>query len=147
MFLPLRDTFVVTFNETHAPSSRKYTAEQVIVMPNWSRTFQTVSSHSSVFVLEKQLINLNFQSSFTSTDPLVAFFNETRAPTSRKHVTDQGIVRPNWSKIFQRFWSHSSDFAFGKTTWKAKLSELLYLLETLWWLLSMKTVHLLPEKI
>ena len=64
MLLALRDTFVVTFNETHAPSSRKYVAEQVIVMPNWPRTFQAVSSHSFVLVSEKQPINLNFQSFF-----------------------------------------------------------------------------------
>ena len=34
MFFPLRDNFVATFIETRAPSSRKYVAEQAIVMPN-----------------------------------------------------------------------------------------------------------------
>ena len=28
-------------------------------------------------------------------DPLVAAFNETREPTSRKYVAEQGIVIPN----------------------------------------------------
>ena len=29
------------------------------------------------------------------TDPLMATFRETRAPTSRKYVAEQGIVMPN----------------------------------------------------
>ena len=54
MFLPLTDPLVATFNETHAPASRKYVAEQGIVMPNLSKTFKTFWLHSSVFSLEKQ---------------------------------------------------------------------------------------------
>ena len=30
-----------TFNETRAPTSRKYVAEEDIVMSNWSKTFPT----------------------------------------------------------------------------------------------------------
>ena len=60
MFLPLRDTLVATFNETRAPTSRKYVAEQGIVMPNWSKRCQTFWLHSSVLALEKQLKNLSF---------------------------------------------------------------------------------------
>ena len=41
MFLPLRDPLVVTFNEMRAPTSRKNVAEQGVVMPNWSKTFET----------------------------------------------------------------------------------------------------------
>ena len=33
-FLSLKKTFVATFNETGAPTSRKYAAEQGIMMPN-----------------------------------------------------------------------------------------------------------------
>ena len=47
-------------------------------------------------------------------DPLVVTFNETRAPTSRKNVAEQGIVMPNWSKTSQTFWSHYSVFALEK---------------------------------
>ena len=92
MFLRLIDPLVATFNETRAPTSRKDEAEQGAVMPNWSKTFQTFWSHSSVFSLEKQPKNLNFQSFLPLKDPLVATFNETRAPTSRKYVAEQGIV-------------------------------------------------------
>ena len=48
-------------------------------------------------------------------DPLVATFSETCVPTSRKYVAEQGMLMPNWSKIFQNFWSHSSLFALEKT--------------------------------
>ena len=53
---------VTTFPEIRAPTSKKYVAEHGIVMPNCSKTFQTVWSHSSVFALEKQPKNINFQS-------------------------------------------------------------------------------------
>ena len=78
------------------PTSKKYVAEQVIVMPNWSKTFQAVRSHSPVFVLEKQHLSLNFERFFTSKDPLVATSDETSAPTSRKYIAEHGILKPNW---------------------------------------------------
>ena len=34
MLLPPRDPLVATFSETRSPTSRKYVAQQVIVMPN-----------------------------------------------------------------------------------------------------------------
>ena len=60
----MKQALVTTFNETGAPTSRKYVAEQDIVMANSSKTFQTFWSHSSVFALEKQPKNLNFQRGF-----------------------------------------------------------------------------------
>ena len=50
------------FNETHAQASRKYVAEQGIVIPNISKIFQTFWSHSSIFAKEKLPKNLNLQS-------------------------------------------------------------------------------------
>ena len=38
-FLSLIDPFVATFNETRTLTSRKFVAEQGIVMLNWSKTF------------------------------------------------------------------------------------------------------------
>ena len=114
MFSPLRDPLVATFNETRVTTSRKYVAEQGIVMPNWSKIFQAFWLHSSVFALEKQPQNLKLHSVFTSKRSLVATFNETRAPTFRKYVTEQGIMMPNWWKTFQTFLSHSSVFALEK---------------------------------
>ena len=50
----------------------------------------------------------------TLIDPSVVTFNETRAPTSREDVAKQGIMMPNWSKVIQTFYSHSSVFALEK---------------------------------
>ena len=76
--------------------------------------FQTFRSHSSVFTLEKQPKNLNFQSIFLPLiDTLVATFNEKRTPTPRKYIAEQDIVS-NWLKIFQTFRSHSSVCAIEK---------------------------------
>ena len=86
---------VATLNEMRAPTSRKYVAEQGLVMPNLSKKFQTFWTHSSVLALEKRPKKLNFQSFLPVRDPLVATFNETRAPTSRKYLAEQCIVMPN----------------------------------------------------
>ena len=64
-----------------APTSRKYVAEQGIVMPNWSKTLENFCLHSFVFPLEKQPKNLNFQSFFLPLiDSLATTFNERCAP-------------------------------------------------------------------
>ena len=52
MFLNLIDPLVATFDETRATTSTKEEAEQGIVIPNWSKTFPTFWSHSSVSTLE-----------------------------------------------------------------------------------------------
>ena len=45
---------MATLNETHAPISRKYVAQQGKVMLNWSKTSQTFWLHSPIFALEKE---------------------------------------------------------------------------------------------
>ena len=66
---------MATFIETRAPTSRKYVAEQGIVMSNSSKTFQSFWLHSSVFALETQPKNLSFQWFFLPLgDPLLATF-------------------------------------------------------------------------
>ena len=95
-------------------------------------TFQTLRSHSSVFALENQSKNLNFQSLFTSnrpcrSDPFMATFNERRAATSWKYVAKQGIVIPNWSKIIQIFRLHFSAFALEKQPKNPIFQSLFYL--------------------
>ena len=62
---------------------------------------QTFWFHSSVFALEKQLKNISFQSAFTFKRFIGGYFQETRAPTSRNYVAEQGTVMPNRSKTFQ----------------------------------------------
>ena len=86
---------MATFSETCAPTSKKCASQQGIVMPNWSKTFQTFWSHSSVLYLEKQPKNLNFTVFLPLRDPLLSTFNQTRAPTSKNYVTEQSIVMTN----------------------------------------------------
>ena len=56
------------------PISRKYIAEKGIVTPNWPKTFQTFSFHSSIFVLEKQPKIINFESFLTSNRLVGGYF-------------------------------------------------------------------------
>ena len=74
MFLALTDTLVATLKERCAPTTKKYVAEDVIVMTNWLKLFQTFWSHSSVFALEKHSKNLNFHSAFASKRPFSGYF-------------------------------------------------------------------------
>ena len=74
VFLPLGDALLVTFNETHAPTSRLYAAEQGIAMINLSKIFQNFWLNFSIFALERQPKNLNFQSSLASRRPLICYF-------------------------------------------------------------------------
>ena len=85
---------MANFSETHAPTSRKFAATEGILMPNASKTVQSFLSDSSVFPLEKGPKCLNFQSFLPLTDPLVATFSTTPAPTCRKYVAEQGKVMP-----------------------------------------------------
>ena len=85
--------------------------QNIPVMPNWSKTFQTFWSHSSVFVLKNNMKSSIFIVFLPVRNSLVASFNERRAPTSRKYVVEQALPTPNWSKKFQTFWSHFSVFA------------------------------------
>ena len=145
MVLPLRDPLVATFNETRAPTSTRYVTEQGIVMPNWWKTIQTFLSQWSVFALEKQSINLNTMF-LPLTNPLLATFKETHAPTSDKDVAEQFIMMPNSSNTFQTFWSHNYVFDSEKET-KNLNFQCFYLYETLWGLLLMKRMQLLLENI
>ena len=105
---------MASFNETRTPTSRKYVVKQSLTTPNWAKIFQTSLPHSSVFALQKQPEKLNFHIFLFLNDPLVATFNETCAPTSRKYVAEQGIVMVNLSKTFRSFWFHSSVYTLKK---------------------------------
>ena len=124
VFLALRNPLVASFSETHTPTSRKYVVEQGLPTPIWSKTSQTFWLHSSVFALEKQPEKVNFQSFLPLRNPLVASFNETRAPTSRKYVVEKGLAMSNWSKTFETFWSHSCVFALEKEPEKVNFQSI-----------------------
>ena len=57
--------------------------------------FQTFWSHSFVFTLEKKPKKRISRVFLPLRDPLVATFNEMRAPTSIKYVVEQSIMMPN----------------------------------------------------
>ena len=110
MFLPLTDPLVATFNETHAPTSRKHVAEQGIVMPNWSKTFQTFWLHSSNLALEKQAKNLNFHSVFTSNGPFCGYFQWNACTYFQKICSWTMYSDAKLIKNISNFWLHSSVF-------------------------------------
>ena len=64
VLLPLGNFFVASFSEMRAPTSRKNVAEPSLPTPNWSKSFQTIWSYSSVFAIAVQPEKLIFRSFF-----------------------------------------------------------------------------------
>ena len=64
-FLTLKDILVATFNETRAPTSIKYVAEQGIIMPNLSDTPIFLVALLRFFFGKIALKILNFQLFFS----------------------------------------------------------------------------------
>ena len=116
-------------------------------MPNWTRTFQAFWSHSSVFALEKQHKNLNFQSFLPLVGPFGAYFQwnpccYVQKICSLKSYSNVKLIKnvSNFLVAVLRSWTRNSNgnliknisnlsitllpFCFRKTTWKAKFSEL-----------------------
>ena len=136
---------MITFNETRAPTSGKHVADQGIVMPNWLKTRLTFWWLSSVFAVEKQPKNLNFHSVFTSKRLFGGCFQWNDCTSFQKicswtRYCDAKLINnmPNFLVALLRF-------CFRKIFLKCKFSQCFYLQETLWCILSMKRVHLLPE--
>ena len=98
---PLKKLCWLAFHKTHAPTSRKYVAEQGIMMPNLLPKLRYFGSHSSGFALEKYTKNLNFQSFFL-------LLNEALV------ATEQDIIMPNLSQSLQFFLDALPRFCFRK---------------------------------
>ena len=107
---------------TAIPTSRWYVPEQGVIIPDISETLQSSWSHSSASLILNSLILASQFSNLTGFLPLkktlVATFNETRAPTSRKYVAEQGIIMPNQLQTLHFLWLHSSIYCFRKIAWK-----------------------------
>ena len=114
LFLPLKEALVSAFNKKRAPTSRKYGAQEDIVISNLSRSLQFFRSHSSDFASENKPENLSFQGFLPLKKSLLAAFSEGRATTSRKYVAERGIIMPNLLQTFQFFRSHTFVFALKK---------------------------------
>ena len=143
--MPLRDPLATTFNEMRVPTSRIYVTEKSIIQPNWSKTLQLFWSHSSVFALEKLLKKINFQSFFTIKRPYGDYFQWNMCTYFQKICSWTRYSNAKLIKNISIFLVAILRFSFSKTTYKAKFSEVFYLRETLWWLLYVKRVHVLPE--
>ena len=123
MFLRLIDLLVATFNETCAPTSRKYVAEQRIVISNWSKKCSTSWSHSTFFALEKVPKNLNLQSLFTSNRLFLGNFIWKARTNFQKicswaRYSDPKLIRNN-----SNLSAALLDFCFRKTTQKSNFSQ------------------------
>ena len=105
---------MATFNEKFPLTSRKYTAEQSIVMSNWSKTFQTFRSHSSVFATETLPKNLIFCVFFTSNRPFGGYFQWNACTDFQKiciwiRYSDAKLIKNVWN-----FWVALLRFCFKK---------------------------------
>ena len=84
VFLRLKNPLMTRFNETRAPTSRKYLVEQGLPMSNGSKRFQTFQLRSPVFALEEQSEKLNFESLFTSNKTFGAQFQQNACTIFQK---------------------------------------------------------------
>ena len=131
VFLSLTDPLVATFNEPRAVTSRKHVAENGIVMPNWSKTFDTFWSKSSNFALENQPTNLDFHSVFTSNRPFCGYFQWNACSYFQKTCS---WTRSSDLKLIKNIWNFLVtllQFCFRKSTYKSKFSVFLPLRDPL----------------
>ena len=111
---------MAAFSEMCARTSRKYASGPTISNLNLLEKLRSFWSHFSVFALEKQPQNLNFQCLKESS---VATFRETCALTSKKYAPEPDMIIANLSDIFQFFSSHSSVFTLEKKHEKYKFLQ------------------------
>ena len=124
-FLPLKESLVATFSETRASTFRKNVTEHGILMPNWSRTCQSFWTHSSIFALEKQPKNLNFQSFFTSKRSFRGYFHWIVCSYFEKICSWTRYSNAKLIKNISNFLITLFCFCFRKTNLKSKISEFL----------------------
>ena len=85
-------------------TSRKYVAEQGMLMPKLSKIISNFSVALLHFSYGRTTKKYKFSQFFLPLKKtLVINFNETCLPTSRKYVPEQGTVMLNLSKTFQNF--------------------------------------------
>ena len=125
---------VATFNPTLIAN----VVQRGIVMPYWSKTFQTFRSHYSFLAIEKLPKNLNFQNSFTSNGPFGRYI-EWNACTDIQNTCRWASYRDaKLIKNISSFLLHSSVFAIEKHPKNLSFQRYFNPYETLWWLLSIQ---------
>ena len=125
------DTLVAIFNETCAPTSRKYVSEQGIGMPNWLKIIQSFRSHSSAFTLEKQPKNQIFQSLFISNRPFAGYFQWNACTDFQKICSWTRYSDVKLIKKFSTFRSHSSVFVYEKQSKNLNFESFFPLIDSL----------------
>ena len=92
-------------------------------MPNWSKTFQTFSSHSFDFPLGKQPTNLNVQCFFTSNTTFGDYFQWNACTYFQKTCIWTRYSEFKLIKNISTFLVALLCFSFRRTTQKYKFSE------------------------
>ena len=104
-FLHLSHHLVATFKETRAHTFRKHVSEPSKSIPDFANKLRYFLDTLLLFCFRKTTVKSKFSDFFLPPrDPLVAAFNETRTPASRKYVAEQRIVIPNLSEELQFLW-------------------------------------------
>ena len=134
---------MATFNETCAPTTRKYVTEESIVMPNWSRTFQFFWLHSYCLTLEKQPEKLNFQEFFTSKRLCGGYFQWNACNYFQNICNWTRYSDAKSIKKASNFFVTLFRFCFRKTNLKILIFRVFFTSKRPFGrLLSMKRVHL-----
>ena len=94
-------------------------------MQNWSKILQNFWSNSSVFTLEKQPKNLNFQRLFTSSRCFSVYFRYNVGTYFQKRCSWTRYIDAKSIKNILDFLVVLLRFCFSKTTWKFKFSGFL----------------------
>ena len=105
---------MATFTKTCAPTSRKHVADQGILLPNRSKTFQIFWSHFSVFALEKQPKKIKSSEFFTSKKHFGRYFQWNACTCFQKICSWTRQSNAKFVKMIETFWSHSSISASEK---------------------------------
>ena len=135
---------LATFSKTTALIS-----EQGMTIPDLSKTLQFFRSHSSVFIskflvallrlcFRKQPEKLNLQSFFKSKRSFAGYFQWSACTYLHKQCSG---TRYSNAKLFENI----SNLSSLLTSLFSPFLRFFYLYETLWCLLLMKCVHLLPK--
>ena len=96
---------MATFKETRAHTFRKHVSEPSKSIPDFANKLRYFLDTLLLFCFRKTTVKSKFSDFFLPPrDPLVAAFNETRTPASRKYVAEQRIVIPNLSEELQFLW-------------------------------------------
>ena len=114
---------MATFSETRPPTFRENVAQQGIVMPNSSKTFQTFWSDSIVFLFKRQPKNLISQSVFTANRFFGGDFQWNACTYFQEIYSWTGYSDTKWSKNLSNLMVTFLHFCFCKATLKSKFQK------------------------